>query len=128
MATLVLKAPAGGHAADIARATHRTRGHWVAVAQRSRRRAVARHRRPAGHIHRGARHPVFSARTHCDLGGHAGPVHARACASLARAAAISTAARSRFVYLALLQHLSASLLCRHGSAGPIRGAWIGGWL
>jgi hypothetical protein len=128
MATLVLKAPAGGHAADIARATHRTRGHRVAVAQRSRRRAVARHRRPAGHIHRGARHPVFSARTHCNLGGHAGPVHARACASLARAAAISTAARSRFVYLALLQHLSASLLCRHGSAGPIRGAWIGGWL
>jgi hypothetical protein len=51
----------------------------------------------------------------------------RACRSLRRAAAIAAADRARFIYEALIKHLSKSLFCYHGKSLLIGGDWTGAW-
>ncbi len=50
-----------------------------------------------------------------------------ACKSLRRAAAITAADRARFVYEALLDHLSKNLFCYHGRALLSRSFWTAAW-
>jgi hypothetical protein len=61
---------------------------------------------------------------HCTIGSKS-----PACHSLRQARRISAAARSRFIYLALLKHLPSNLFCNHGHSSPWT-AWLTGrkWL
>jgi galactose oxidase-like protein/fibronectin type III domain protein len=55
---------------------------------------------------------------------HARQGHAsRACRSVRRAARITAAARSRFIFQALLKGLPSSLFCYHGRAARVAGGW-----
>ncbi len=124
MATVVLKsASPSGAAADVAssRIAGRTRA-------RSRR---ATHRRHRVRAHRHATHqrgrrtsrPDTRRRTRCSSHSRTAP-----CRSLRDAAAVVASDQARFVYLALLKHLSRSLFCYHGRGLQLGGDWTGAWL
>ena len=120
LATNVSKvASTGGQATDVVTARiSRSRQEEFRHLQRPHHRHHAAKITPESHARGLARCPPHS------------PAAARtsACRSLRRAAAIARADRARFVYLALVKHLSASLFCFHGHALPFGGNWTGAWL
>jgi hypothetical protein len=82
-------------------------------AAQTRRRRMTRHHRRSAKPRTGV--------VRCT--GHRAARHSRACISLRRAARITAAARSEFIYSALLLHLPKSLFCYHGRALRTQADW-----
>jgi hypothetical protein len=116
MATIVLKASTGLGAADRLTAHRRAIHHRKLThhPKLTHHRKVTRHRKVNHHRDRRG-------------GGHHTRVYGSP--SLRRAAAIAASASSRFVFIALLKHLSLGLLCHHGGSAALgQGArLIPGW-
>jgi hypothetical protein len=85
-------------------------------------------RRPAGPPHTArTRHAVhLPSRKILGCAAHMTRGQAAACRSLRHAAAVSAEARARFMYTALLKHLTGRYFCYHGS--PLAADWAGTWL